>query len=270
MYSPVINGQVLEMLAAMEEVMQMFGIEFYLVGAIARDICLSGNPRFAPQRKTNDVDIAVMLKNEEEFYLVKNALLTTGKFTAHETEAIKLYYYEAIELDLMPFGEIENNRRETRLEQPRLFVLDVPGFREIFPDTESYSIDNGYTLKVCPLEGLVLLKLIAQDDRPGRTKDLSDIDHIIKVYFDLKDQEIYAEHFDVLDLYNVEDPQYLILVSSRVIGKRIGQWLAESVSLRDRILEILKRKTSEVYWAALEAGILDVPVTNSPAIPPTS
>lgn len=153
MYSPVINGQVLEMLAAMEEVMQMFGIEFYLVGAIARDICLSGNPRFAPQRKTNDVDIAVMLKNEEEFYLVKNALLTTGKFTAHETEAIKLYYYEAIELDLMPFGEIENNRRETRLEQPRLFVLDVPGFREIFPDTESYSIDNGYTLKVCPLEG---------------------------------------------------------------------------------------------------------------------
>lgn len=31
----------------------------------------------------------------------------TTEFTAHEAEAIKLYYQNAIEIDLLPFGDIE-------------------------------------------------------------------------------------------------------------------------------------------------------------------
>jgi predicted nucleotidyltransferase len=48
-----------------------------------------------------------MIADEGQFYTIKDALLQTGAFTAHETEAIKLCYKHAIEIDLMPFGDIE-------------------------------------------------------------------------------------------------------------------------------------------------------------------
>src|SRR3954471_15750947 len=107
----IINTVVLEALAAFQPVLEQYNIDFYLVGAVARDIHLSSNPAWAPKRKTNDVDIAVMIADEGQFYDIKNALIQTGNFTAHETETIKLFYKQAIEIDLMPFGEIENESR---------------------------------------------------------------------------------------------------------------------------------------------------------------
>jgi predicted nucleotidyltransferase len=80
--------------------------------------------------------------------------------------------------------------------------MDVPGFREVFPSADKIEIDNGTRLKICSLEGLVLLKLIANDDNPQRVKDLTDIDHIITVYFDLYDTLIYEEYMDVMDEYD--------------------------------------------------------------------
>jgi predicted nucleotidyltransferase len=101
----IINSAVLEALAALQPVLKQFNIDFYLVGAVARDIRLSSNPAWTPKRKTNDVDIAVMIADEGQFYDIKNALIQTGHFSAHETEAVKLFYKQAIEIDLMPFGE---------------------------------------------------------------------------------------------------------------------------------------------------------------------
>ncbi|RFM29793.1 nucleotidyl transferase AbiEii/AbiGii toxin family protein [Deminuibacter soli] len=257
MASDIVSGAALEMLAALEEVLRKLEIDFYLVGALARDIALSANPNLAPQRKTNDVDVAILLASEQQFYQAKQALLETGHFTAHETESIKLFYKHAVELDLLPFGGIENEYRETQLEQPRLFVIDVPGFKEVFPEAKNYSIGEN-TLMVCPLEGLVLLKLIANDDKPGRTKDITDIVHIISVYFELKDMEIYEEYIDVMEFYSTDDTDYLLLVSARVIGRRMGDMLSNSEQLRERILSILDRKTTGLYWPEMAAGIRDV------------
>lgn len=228
-----------------------------MVGAVARDIGLSANPKFAPKRATNDVDIAILLTTEQQFYEVKRALLETGIFTEHETESIKLFFKDSVELDLLPFGGIENTDREICLQQPRLFVLDVPGFKEVFSDIEEYSVGDT-TFMVCPLEGLILLKLIANDDRPSRTKDLSDIEHILSVYFELKDREVYTEYLDVMDIYSTEDIDYLTLVSARVIGRKIGEIVAASDELRTRLLTILDRKTTGVHWPEIAAGIKDI------------
>lgn len=255
MKNGIINGIVLEMLSALEEVLRRLEIDYYLVGAIARDIALSVNPAYVPQRATNDVDIAILLSNERQFYLVKSELLATGKFTVHETEIIKLFYRNSVELDLLPFGGIENEGREAKLEQPRLFVIDVPGFLEVFPDAEQYVVDEQITLKVCPLEGIILLKLIANDDQPGRTKDIVDIIHIISVYFELKDREIYENHMDLMDNYDINDPEYLKRISARVIGRKIGHMIANSTTLQCRILQILDRKTTGGYWYEMAEGI---------------
>lgn len=258
MTKDIISGSLLEMLASLEIILKQLDIDYYLVGALARDIGLSDDPKFVSKRKTNDVDIAILLANEEQFYNVKRKLLESGDFTAHETETIKLFYKHGIELDILPFGDIENDDRETRLTQPRLFVVDMPGFKEIFPTTKTYHLDAGKTLKVCPLEGLVLLKLIANDDKPGRTKDITDIEHIIAMYFDLNDLEIYTDHMDIMDIYDTADRDYLELVSARAIGRKIAGILADSNALRERLLSILDRKTTGAYWPAIAAGIRDI------------
>jgi len=248
---------VLEMLNTFGKVLNQLNIDFFLVGALARDIRLSVDPAFAPKRVTKDVDIAILLASEVQFYQVKDALLATGDFTPHEREAIKLFYKQAIEIDLLPFGEIENHARETRIEKPRPFILDVPGFKEVLPDAEQMVIE-GLSIRVCSLDGIVLLKIIANADNPSRTKDITDIEHILEVYFELNSVEIFEDFPDVPDLYDTTDRDYLRLVSARVIGRILGGLLVGSFDLKKRVLDILDAKTAGNYWAEFAAGISEI------------
>jgi len=245
-----------EVLSIAQKVFEKFNIDFYLVGAVARDVQFSERPELASLRKTNDVDIAIMINDEEHFYEIKNALLATGHFTAHKTEAIKLFYKHSIEVDLLPFGEIENEAREIKLHKPRLFVMDMPGFYEALPYKKIIEVEEDFKLHVCSLEGLVLLKLFAYSDKPDRTKDISDIEHILKVYFDLCSDEIYEKNIDVMDLYETSNRKYLSLIAARIIGRKMKTILSGDKMLIERIKNILgKRPTEE--WNAIGEGFTE-------------
>jgi predicted nucleotidyltransferase len=246
-----------EMLASLESIFKKNGIDFYLVGAVARDVHFLANPSFASGRTTNDIDIAIMVANEDQFYVLKEAILATGNFSAHETESIKLFYKHSIELDLLPFGGIENDNREVHIQRPRLFIIDVPGFKEVLPVAEEMSVTENVSLKVCSLEGLVLLKLIANDNNPSRTKDIIDIEHIVKVYFDFQSESIYQDHLDVMDIYDVNNNNYLELISARVIGRKIGVLLSQSEDLFLQVQNITRKRVTEI-WQSLSAGMEDV------------
>lgn len=237
----------------MEPVLSAFGIDYYLVGAVARDIQLG--PGTESTRKTQDIDIAVLINDEDRYYELKEALVATGKFENHPQEAIKLCYQKAIEVDLLPFGEIESAQREIRLSKPKLFVLNMPGFLEAFPSVEQIAIADGFMLNVCSIEGLIMLKLISNDDRPDRTKDIHDIEHFISVYFNLNDDEIYADYFDVMDLYDTGNRDYLALIGARIIGRKMNVLLQTS-DLRERVVGILNRRPTDL-WIAMLDGLMD-------------
>ena len=55
------NGPVLEMIDAFGKVVNQLGIDFFLVGALARDMRLNGDSKLASKRATKDVDIAILL-----------------------------------------------------------------------------------------------------------------------------------------------------------------------------------------------------------------
>lgn len=251
----LLHPSVIEMLKDLALVLRAHGIEYYLVGAVARDIQLSASNEIISLRKTNDVDVAIMIQEEDHFYTIKDALIATGNFQAHPTEAIKVFYKDAIELDLLPFGEIESEAREIRLHKPNLFVINMPGFREILPHTEEKNIDD-LAIKVCTVEGIIILKLIAHDDRPQRTKDISDIEQLIKFYFELNDEDIYDTHFDLMETYDTQRSDYLELVSARVIGRNIKKILDGSNGVIHRVRDILRKKQGAL-WQAMVHGIDD-------------
>ena len=245
---------VLKMLGAISHVLSKFQIDFFVIGALARDMRLSLSTHFSSKRATRDVDIAVMVGSAEEFKQIKAALLATGLFTAHERLAISLLYEESIELDLLPFGGIEDNLGLVRIECPQPFLLDVPGFREVMPAASPIVVE-GVSIRVCSLEGIVLLKLFANADNPSRTKDITDIEHIIRVYFDLETDKIFVEFSDVPDIYSTTDTDYMPLVSARVIGRIMGQLLAVRPALQQRLLKILYAKTPNRYWPEMAVGV---------------
>lgn len=251
--SDLIEPVVLELLLDIEPVLQQFEIDFYVVGAIARDIQLGG---FVNTRKTKDVDIAIRVGDEAQFSGLKQALIETGNFEAHPSEAIKLFYKTALEIDLLPFGDIEDDQREIRLQDPTLFIINMPGFKELYPFVTDVKLSSGQNLKICSLEGLVMLKIIAYGDRPSRTKDIADIDHIIRYYFELSQDNIYENHFDVMNLYPTKETIYLELVGARVIGRKIRIILSNDEKLTTRILATLSKRPTNI-WQALSEGIKD-------------
>jgi predicted nucleotidyltransferase len=252
----ILHPAIAEMLKAMETVFPEFNVDFFLVGAVARDIQLSAGNGFTARRKTNDVDIAILLNNEEEFYAVKEALLATGDFEESAYKAIKLIYKGGIEVDLLPFGEIENDERELQLSRHALLVMDMSGFKEVYPFVQTLTVAEGLSLNVCSIEGLVVLKLIANNDNPTRTKDITDIEHFIKVYFDLNANEVYTAYMDVMDLYDTGIYEYLQLVAARIIGRKIKTMLKDTAGTAAHINAILAKRPVTT-WQAMLDGLND-------------
>lgn len=251
----ILAPAIAEMLTDLQVVFSKFDIDFYLVGAIARDIHLSANDQLTSPRGTKDVDLAITISDEGEYNQVKAALVETGLFDAHETEAIKLMYKNSIEVDLLPFGDIEQSDRNVKLTDPT-FILNMPGFTEIYPFVKDFKLESGQVIKVCTIEGIVLLKLIANNDRPQRTKDITDIEHIIKSYFDLYDEDIYMLHYEIMELYDTNHYDYIQLVCARLIGRKMKIMLEGSPELKQRIITILsKRETAR--WMAMLNGMND-------------
>lgn len=230
------------------------GIDFYLAGAVARDYHLSKDSSYEPSRKTEDIDIAVMVATEEEFILLKQQLLATGFFEEHQ-EPIKLIYKSSIELDLLPFGDIED-AGVTTLMHPKAFTMDMPGFMLLNEHTENAAWSNNINVRVCSIEGIVLLKLIANNDKPQRTKDLIDIQQIIKLYFDVYSDDVYEMHFDVMELYDTNDRDYKQKICAHVIGRKLKTILSKDPQLLQRITSILQQD-KDAFWSELLKGLLE-------------
>ena len=129
--------------------------------------------------------------------------------------------------------------------------MDIPGFLEVYPFVEKITIGES-SFNVCSLEGLVVLKLIANDDDHGRTKDITDIEHFIEIYFDLNDDEIYTVYLDVMGMYNTGSRIYLPLVSARVIGRKMNGLLKGSDDLIERLKQIIGKRPTETWQAMLD------------------
>ncbi|MDZ7773066.1 MAG: hypothetical protein U5K31_10070 [Balneolaceae bacterium] len=81
-------------------------------------------------------------------------------------------------------------------------AIYVNGLEEVFRKATVLAVDNDADVqfRVATLPAILLLKLIAYDDRPEkRTQDPGDIRGIIRNYFDIEDRMIYDHHNDLFE-----------------------------------------------------------------------
>lgn len=224
---------------ALERGFKLLGIDFYLVGAIARDTWFA-HKGIAPLG-TKDVDFAVYIPSKEDYEKLKKYLSDKEGFNTSTQNEFVVFSPEGLQVDLLPFGEIEVEGK-VMLEGKGLTQIAVNGFREVYEvGTSIVEFENEQSFKVCTLPGIVILKLIAFDDRPEvRTKDIKDIALILKHYFDIESDIIYDFHNDLF-----EDERDTPLIAARVLGRQIKPILNRSEELEKRIITILENEISK-------------------------
>ncbi|HET6990239.1 MAG TPA: nucleotidyl transferase AbiEii/AbiGii toxin family protein [Bacteroidia bacterium] len=214
------------------------GIDFYLIGAVARDIWSTGVHGEKLGRITRDLDFAVLIAEKEGYTKLRSLLIETGNFSEVKENAFALLYQGKITVDLLPFGEEIEVDGIVSIEGKGLTQISVEGFSEVLEEaTTEIEFAQGNLFKVCTLPGIVVLKLIAHNDRPDeRAKDIQDIARIIEKYYDFKYENILDDHYDLLDA----DPYDRLIISARVIGRDMRSILERSENLKKRICTILE------------------------------
>ncbi len=239
----VTDEVIIQMLQILLPALEALGVEYFVVGAFARDVELMAKGHTdAPARKTRDIDLAVMMGSQTEFQALKDHIAALPDFAAHEDEPYRFLFKNAYEVDFLPFGAIADEKGQVALKAKQTIVLNIPGMEEVEPWAHTIETAEGLQLRVSSLPGVILLKLFAWEDRPERQKDIQDIDYILKNFYFLYLDDIIETDEDLIDLFEDEQLLYSELVSARYVGRQMGLMLADSPALAERLLNLLQKE----------------------------
>lgn len=233
--------EITEMLYALQRGLEKFGIDFYLVGAVARNVWMTGINNIAPRRTTGDIDFAVLINDKGVYEALKTYLIITEGFQPYKGNEYVLIWKENLEVDLLPFGAIDDEDTKFTSNGLGLTSISLQGFTEIYNDgLPTLDLEGKHQFKFCTLPGIVLLKLIAWDDRPeSRRDDIKDISDILNHFFDMNDNEIFENHHDLFE----KEEASLKHIAARVMGREMSKIAKKNKSLFSRIDGILDSNT---------------------------
>lgn len=180
--SSIREGELKEAFDALEEAFAVTGTDYYIIGALARDVWYSrGSKTF---RQTKDVDFAVLVGSNDDYNAVKQYLKENKKFIDSKENSFVMHTPAGVQVDILPFGAVEIDDA-VNFAGAGLTSIKLNGFKEVYDSgTAEVKMETGHNFKIATLPSLVLLKLISYDDRPEqRTKDPRDIANIIAPFF---------------------------------------------------------------------------------------
>jgi predicted nucleotidyltransferase len=219
----------------LEEAFKTLGIDFYLIGAIARDQWFAQKDIRA--RVTKDIDFAVFVSSEDQYQELREYLKDHDYADTREN-AFVLISPEGMQIDILPFGAIATIDG-VKIAGEGMTTIQVDGFEEVFgAGTAAVTLGTGHVFKAATLSGIVLLKLVAYDDRPEkRLKDAADIAGILQHFFDLHADLIFEEHNDLFDETIDRD---LTEIAAIVVGREMKKICGSNTALLKRLQQIVQ------------------------------
>ena len=161
------------------------GVDWFLVGALARDWLLEALHGVPTQRKTSDADIAIALPDWPAFESVKLGIVGSGEFQAHPRVTHRLDHVtlQGFHLDLVPFGAIAGTQATIAWPPAHAVVMNVIGYTDALAGAVTLRIAADLSIKVASLPGLALLKFFAWQDRHRESsKDAWDLRLLLTRY----------------------------------------------------------------------------------------
>lgn len=220
--------------------LELAQIPYFVIGATARDL-LSEHYGIQPsERRTADVDFAILLNNWEVAKYLRLLLLQHPDIKCSEKREDQIrYYYKGVPFDLVPFGGVEK-KHVVSWPPHHDTAMCVLGFREALENSIELLI-GGQIIKILSVEFFVALKIIAWGINGGRSRDIVDVGYVLENY-DKFNKNAYTYILDSnLDLLEAvgADPA---LASIGALGMHMAS--KTSVEAKNTMLEILELNDS--------------------------
>jgi predicted nucleotidyltransferase len=221
----------LDIVRHVDGVARGLAVDYFVVGAMARDILLTGVFGLPPGRATRDVDLAVVMGGWQEFEAMKTRLVDTNAFRPDDHIAQRLYYLpgpagSGYPLDLIPFGGVERRGSAIAWPPDGAVVMNVAGYGETFASAVLVEVDPGFALRVASLAGLAILKLVAWAERgAGDPRDAIDLATLLRQYGSAGNEDrLYGAEIGVLEAVNYD----FDLAGALLLGMDAGRIAAPS------------------------------------------
>lgn len=230
----------LEVTEALIQVTEPLSIPFFLIGAACRDLILDTLYGINTIRATGDIDFAVCISDWDQFKILKEELILSGKFK--DTKAAQRFIFQSgLLIDLVPFGPITGRDKRFSWPSEPGIIMNTLGFEEAYEHSILVRLRSEPLLeiKIASLAALVVTKLFSWKDKyPDRARDAQDILLILKEYTDAGNQERMFD--EALDLVEKEDFDYE-LAGARLLGRDIGTFTDNET--KNEVLKILEDET---------------------------
>ena len=156
-------------------------IDYFLIGATARDIMLTHVFGVKTHRATRDVDFAVAVPDWQTFDHIKSWFLARPDSWSSSTNTHRLLYRDndtksVVPMDVVPFGGIESPPTIITWPLDMTAIMSVAGFAEALQAAVQVRIADDLTVPVISIPGLAVLKLFAwADRRMASSQDADDL-----------------------------------------------------------------------------------------------
>lgn len=217
------NDLLLDTLQAIDATLAQSRTEYYIVGALARDLAMKMLDIQSSKRKTSDLDIAIAIRDWDQFYEISH-ILEMNHFKKLKSKQ-KFAYKGAdgkndYEVDIVPFGEVADDEK---IKWPPEMEpeMSVRCYLDVMAHAVEISLE-GIRLKIAPLAGQFLIKLDTWIDRNDReNKDAIDMTYFLGNYY----QALAFTADSIPDEVDVEEDK---IGSNMLIGG--AQWIACDVT----------------------------------------
>lgn len=270
-----VDSLVLAILQRTHAATRELAIDYFVGGALARDLILLHAFGHEAGRATRDVDLGIHINNWDVLDSLKAILIHGGNFSEQPGVAHRLVYRLnedqrfGIPLDLLPFGGIERTDSTIAWPPDLAVVMNVAGFTEARDTAVWVEVVDDLLIPVASLPSLAAMKLIAWCDRHLETsKDATDFLVIARHYHLAGNTDRLYETESALLIAADYDPE---LAGASLLGKDVAaicsantaQHVLHTVAddrMRQRLVDQLQRalllEGSEAACSRVE-GVLD-------------
>ena len=125
---------------ALEDALEQLQIDYYLIGAFARDIWFTQEN--ITSRRTSDIDFAILVPERYQFKKLKQFLSSKKGFRDLKNNAFAMLSPAGITVDILPFGSIEIDEDLKKQE-----AIATTGFREVYEHSlQLFQTDEGVSV----------------------------------------------------------------------------------------------------------------------------
>jgi predicted nucleotidyltransferase len=194
------NSLLKDLLKELSSFFTGINVDFYVIGATARDIILSNLHGLVPDRKTDDLDIAIAISDWSQFQSIEENLPKKEGFEKSKGQKQRFIYKGVYVIDIVPFGDVAEDDGNIYWPPDETIAMSVWGFPEMADSTIRVEVDGEFSVQIASLPGLFILKLVAWKDRHlFGSKDAYDMTLLLTNYLDINTERAVEEHYDLYE-----------------------------------------------------------------------